>query len=147
MAEELVTQFKVTYYDHPKAGKLAIMTMDNGADYKKPNTFGAGALASLNEAMDNLDKDIKGLLLTGKLFIFSVGANLMEVPAIQSVEEGKEVGTQGHAAFKRIMDLDVPTLAAINGAAMGGGVEIGLYCDYRTISTGVTAYALPELSL
>ena len=147
MAEELVTQFKVTYYDHPKAGKLAIMTMDNGADYKKPNTFGAGALASLNEAMDNLDKDIKGLLLTGKLFIFSVGANLMEVPAIQSVEEGKEVGTQGHAAFKRIMDLDVPTLAAINGAAMGGGVEIGLYCDYRTISKGAAPYALPECFL
>jgi len=47
MAEELITQFKVTYYNHPKAGKLAMMTMDNGADYKKPNTFGAGALVSL----------------------------------------------------------------------------------------------------
>jgi 3-hydroxyacyl-CoA dehydrogenase/enoyl-CoA hydratase/carnithine racemase len=147
MADELVTQFKVTYYDHPKAGKIAIITMDNGADYKKPNTFGAGALASLNEAMDNLDKDIKGLMLTGKTFIFSVGANLMEVPAIQSVEEGKAVGTQGHAAFKRLMDLDVPTLAAINGAAMGGGVEIGLYCDYRTISTGAAPFALPECFL
>jgi 3-hydroxyacyl-CoA dehydrogenase/enoyl-CoA hydratase/carnithine racemase len=147
MAEELVTQFKVTYFDHPKAGKIAIMTMDNGADYKKPNTFGAGALASLNEAMDNLDKDIKGLLLTGKTFIFSVGANLMEVPAIQSVAEGSDVGKQGHAAFKRIMELDVPTLAAINGAAMGGGVEIGLYCDYRTISTGAAPYAFPECFL
>lgn len=147
MAEELVTQFKVTYYDHPEAGKLAIMTMDNGADYKKPNTFGGGALASLNEAMDNLDKDIKGLMLTGKQFIFSVGANLMEVPSIQSVEEGKAVGTQGHAAFKRIMDLPVPTLAAINGASMGGGVEIGLYCDYRTISKGAAPYALPECFL
>lgn len=147
MAEELVTQFKVTYYDHPKAGKLAIMTMDNGADYKKPNTFGAGALVSLNEAMDNLDKDIKGLMLTGKQFIFSVGANLMEVPSIQSVEEGKEVGAQGHAAFKRIMELPVPTLAAINGASMGGGVEIGLYCDYRTISKGAAPYALPECFL
>ncbi len=147
MADELVTQFKVTYYDHPKAGKLAVMTMDNGADYRKPNTFGGGALASLNEAMDNLDKDIKGLMLTGKQFIFSVGANLMEVPSIQSVEEGKEVGSQGHAAFKRIMDLPVPTLAAINGASMGGGVEIGLYCDYRTISTGAAPYALPECFL
>jgi len=147
MAEELITQFKVTYYDHPEAGKLAIMTMDNGADYKKPNTFGGGALASLNEAMDNLDKDIKGLMLTGKTFIFSVGANLMEVPNIKTREEAVEVGKQGHAAFKRIMDLKVPTVAAINGAAMGGGVEIGLYCDYRTISTGVTAYALPECFL
>ena len=116
MAEELITQFKVTYFQHPKAGKIAIMTMDNGADYKKPNTFGQGAIDSLNEAMDNLDKDIKGLMLTGKTFIFSVGANLMEVPAIKSVAEGKEVGTSGHAAFKRIMDLKVPTLAAINGA-------------------------------
>jgi enoyl-CoA hydratase/carnithine racemase len=147
MAEELITQFKVTYYNHPKAGKLAMMTMDNGADYKKPNTFGAGALVSLNEAMDNLDKDIKGLMLTGKTFIFSVGANLMEVTDYNSIEEGIEVGRQGHAAFKRIMDLDVPTLAAINGASMGGGVEIGLYCDYRTISTGAAPYALPECFL
>ncbi|MBU1670575.1 MAG: enoyl-CoA hydratase/isomerase family protein [Actinobacteria bacterium] len=147
MAEELITQFKVTYYDHPKAGKLAIMTMDNGADYKKPNTFGTGALASLNEAMENLDKDIKGLLLTGKTFIFSVGANLMETTDITKAAEGVDIGKQGHAAFKRIMDLDVPTVAAVNGAAMGGGVEISLYCDYRTISTGAAPYALPECFL
>ncbi|MBU4193728.1 MAG: enoyl-CoA hydratase/isomerase family protein [Actinobacteria bacterium] len=147
MAEDLVTQFKVTYYDHPRAGKLAIMTMDNGADYKKPNTLGAGALESLNQAMDNLDGDIKGLVLTGKTFIFCVGANLMEVPEITSGGEAVETGRRGHAAFKRIMDIEVPTLAAINGAVMGGGLEISLYCDYRTISTGVTALALPECFL
>ena len=147
MAEELITEFKVTYFEHPKAGKIAIMTMDNGADYNKPNTFGAGALASLNQAMDDLDKDIKGLLLTGKTFIFSVGANLMEVPDIKTRKDAVEVGRQGHAAFKRIMDLRVPTLAAVNGAALGGGVEISLYCDYRTISTGVTVYAFPECFL
>ena len=147
MAEELITEFKVTYFEHPKAGKIAIMTMDNGADYRKPNTFGAGALASLNQAMDDLDKDIKGLLLTGKTFIFSVGANLMEVPDIKTRKDAVEVGRQGHAAFKRIMDLRVPTLAAVNGAALGGGVEISLYCDYRTISTGVTVYAFPECFL
>lgn len=147
MAEELITQFKVSYFEHPRAGKIAIMTMDNGADYKKPNTFGAGALASLNEAMDNLDSDIKGLMLTGKQFIFCVGANLMEAVDIKTKEEAVETGRAGHAAFKRIMDLGVPTLAAINGATMGGGLEIALYCDYRTISTGVTALALPECFL
>jgi 3-hydroxyacyl-CoA dehydrogenase/enoyl-CoA hydratase/carnithine racemase len=71
----------------------------------------------------------------------------METPDIKSVAEGQEVGKQGHAAFKRIMDLDVPTLAAVNGAAMGGGVEISLYCDYRTISTAAAPYALPECFL
>jgi 3-hydroxyacyl-CoA dehydrogenase/enoyl-CoA hydratase/carnithine racemase len=97
--------------------------------------------------MDNLDSDIKGLMLTGKTFIFSVGANLMEIPGIPSKEAALEVGRAGHAAFKRIMDLDVPTLAAINGAAMAGGVEIGLYCDYRTISTGAAPYSLTETFL
>jgi enoyl-CoA hydratase/carnithine racemase len=45
------------------------------------------------------------------------------------------------------MDLPVPTFAFVNGAAMGGGVEIALACDYRTISGGVPAFALPETFL
>jgi 3-hydroxyacyl-CoA dehydrogenase/enoyl-CoA hydratase/carnithine racemase len=145
MAEELITQFKVTYFNHPRAGKLAIMTMDNGADYKKPNTFDDKAIASLNEAMDNLDKDVKGLMLTGKTFIFSVGANLIEAATrLETRDMAVEMGRAGHAGFKRIMDLDVPTLAAINGACLGGGLEIALACDYRTVSTGVTAMGFPE---
>lgn len=147
MSEELFTEFKVTYHNHPRAGKIAIMTMDNGADYKKPSTLGDKALASLHTAVDNLDSDIKGLLLTGKPFIFCVGADLMEIPDIKSKEEGVEVGRMGHQAFKRIKDLPVPTLAAINGATMGGGLEIALHCDYRTISTGVSALAFPECFL
>ncbi len=145
MAEELITKFKVTYYEHPEAGKLAIMTMDNGADYKKPNTFEDKALSSLNEAMDNLDPDIKGLMLTGKTFIFSVGANLIEAATrLETRDIAVEMGRAGHAAFRRIMDLEAPTLAAINGACLGGGLEIALSCDYRTVSTGVTALGFPE---
>ena len=45
------------------------------------------------------------------------------------------------------MDLPVPTFAFVNGAAMGGGVEIALACDHRTISAGVPAFALPETFL
>ena len=49
--------------------------------------------------------------------------------------------------MKRIMDLKIPTLAAYNGAALGGGLEIGLYCDYRTVSKAVPAIAFPECFL
>ncbi len=49
--------------------------------------------------------------------------------------------------FRRLGELDVPSFAFVNGAAMGGGVEIALHCTYRTISSGVPAVALPECFL
>jgi 3-hydroxyacyl-CoA dehydrogenase/enoyl-CoA hydratase/carnithine racemase len=145
---EIVTQFFTRYYDSPQ-GRIAILTMDNGEDYRKPNTFGRQALENLNLAMDGIEADrtVRGLLLTGKPYIFAVGADLMDAATLQRPEEGLEGGRAGHAAFKRLMDLPIPTVAAINGACMGGGLEIALYCAYRTISTGVPAVAFPECFL
>ena len=65
-------------------------------------------------------------------------------------EDALTIGAMGHAAFKRILNLPYPTLAAYNGATMGGGVEVGLYHKYRTISKspgGCDHYALPECFL
>jgi len=145
---EAPTLFHVTHYDS-RVGKIAIVTMDNGEDYRKPNTFDEKALASLQEAMDKIeaDKDIKGMMLCGKHYIFAAGADLMQVPFINTFEQGRMIGAAGHAAMKRIMDLNAPTLAAINGAALGGGLEIALYCDYRTVSKSVTAIGFPECFL
>lgn len=142
---ELITNFFVTHYDSPQ-GRIAILTMDNGEDYRKPNTLGERALENLNRALDRIEKDteVRALVLTGKPYIFCVGADLMDAATLQSPQEGIEAGRRGHAAFKRIMDLPYPTVAAINGACMGGGLEIALYCKYRTISSGVPAVAYPE---
>jgi 3-hydroxyacyl-CoA dehydrogenase/enoyl-CoA hydratase/carnithine racemase len=147
MAEELVTHFKTQYYDSPSAGRLAILTMDNGEDYKKPNTFGQGALRSLSDALDEVEtQDVNGLLLTGKQFIFAVGADLNSfLGADESF--AREAGEGGHTVFRRLKDQPFPTLAAINGACMGGGLEIALHCDYRTLSTGAAAVAFPEVFL
>ena len=87
------------------------------------------------------------MMLCGKHYIFAAGADLMQVPFINTFEQGRQIGAAGHAAMKRIMDLKIPTLAAINGAALGGGLEIGLYCDYRTVSKAVPAIAFPECFL
>ena len=145
---ELVTQFYVNMYDSPK-GRIAIVTMDNGEDYKKPNTLGEGAILSLNEALDKVeaDKDVRALVLTGKPFIFCVGADLMDAVTITDRDMAVEGGRAGHAAFRRIMDLPYPTVGAINGACMGGGLEIALHCKYRTISSGVPVLAFPECFL
>ncbi|MGQ9655290.1 MAG: enoyl-CoA hydratase/isomerase family protein, partial [Thermodesulfobacteriota bacterium] len=122
---ELITNFYVTAYDSPQ-GKIAILTMDNGEDYRKPNTLGEKALENLNRALDQIEKDreVRALVLTGKPYIFCVGADLMDAATLRSPQEGIEAGRRGHAAFRRIMDLPYPTVAAINGACMGGGWEI-----------------------
>ncbi len=145
---EIHTQFYPRFYES-SAGKIVLLTMDNGEDYKKPTTFGEEGLDSLNRALDLIQKesDLKGFLLTGKPYIFAAGADLTQIPFINTYEQGKAIGQYGHATFKRIMDLPYPTVAAINGAALGGGLEIALYCDYRTVSKGATAIAFPECFL
>jgi 3-hydroxyacyl-CoA dehydrogenase/enoyl-CoA hydratase/carnithine racemase len=132
-----------------RVGKIAIVTIDNGEDHKTPNTFDERALESLHEAMSRIEaeKDLKGMMLCGKHYIFAAGADLTQLPFINTFEQGRQSGAAGHAAMKRIMDLKIPTLAAINGAALGGGLEISLYCAYRTVSKAVTAIALPECFL
>jgi 3-hydroxyacyl-CoA dehydrogenase/enoyl-CoA hydratase/carnithine racemase len=145
---EPITIFHTRFYDSP-VGKIAILTMDNAQDYKKPNTFSEDALVSLNEALDRVvaEEEVKGLMLTGKPYIFAAGADLSAFPFITTFDQGYASGKAGHTAMKRIMDLEFPTLAAINGVAVGGGLEIALYCKYRTVARSVTAIGFPECFL
>ena len=131
------------------AGTLALITLDNGFDHTKPSTFGPASLLELNGAIDAVAArdDIAAVGVTGKPFIFAVGADLKGVGVIGSRDQAKGIGQLGHAVFRRLGELDVPSFAFVNGAAMGGGVEVALHCTYRTISAGVPAVALPECFL
>lgn len=151
--EEVVTHTPVRDIALPGgAGTLALITLDNGFDHTKPNTFGPATIEGLSKVVADLRKraeagEIQAVGITGKPFIFAVGADLKAVSQARTREQALEVARAGHAAFGAIMDLPVPTFAFVNGAAMGGGVEIALAADYRTISAGVPALALPETFL
>ncbi len=142
--EEVVTHALVRY-----AGDVALVTLDNGFDHTKPNTFGEGGLRALDAALDEVfaRPGLSAIAVTGKPFVFAVGADLLGVPTIADRETALEVGRAGHRVFRRLHDSAVPTFAFVNGAAMGGGLELALHCHYRTVSSGAFPLALPECFL
>jgi 3-hydroxyacyl-CoA dehydrogenase len=149
-ADEVVTAAKVRYLRLPGlAGELALITLDNGHDHTRPSTFGPGGLASLDAALDEIEARSPApvaIAVTGKPFIFAVGADLSGVPSITSAGDAREIAETGHRVFRRLKDAAVPTFAFVNGAALGGGLELALHCRHRTIaSTAVVAF--PEVFL
>ncbi|MFG3600050.1 3-hydroxyacyl-CoA dehydrogenase NAD-binding domain-containing protein [Micromonospora chersina] len=144
VTKALLRQVNVPGLDRP----AALITLDNGFDHTKPNSFGPGGLTSLDEAITAaLAANPAFVAVTGKPYIFCVGADITSLPQLENREQALEVGRLGHRVFARLKDSEVPTFAFVNGAAMGGGLELALHCHYRTLSAGAAALALPEVSL
>jgi len=87
------------------------------------------------------------MVLTGKPYIFAAGADIDEFPKLRDHEEAIAGSRAGHELFGRIRALPFPTVAAINGVCLGGGLEIALHCSARTISTAVRHVGCPEVFL
>lgn len=151
--DEVVTRSLLRYVDLPySVGRAALITLDNGHDHTKPNTFGLAGLTSLAEALDTVEAaaaagEIVAVAVTGKPFIFAVGADLTGVPQLQDIEQARALGALGHKTFRRLSEMSIPSFAFVNGAAMGGGLEVALMCTYRTLSTGAGLVSFPEVAL
>ena len=134
------------------AGTMALITLDNGHDHTRPNTLGPQTLIGLGEVLDSLKArveagELAAIGITGKPFILAAGADLSGVAQVTTREQARAIAELGHDTFRKISDIGVPSFSFINGLVLGGGVEINLYCTYRTISAAMPAFALPECFL
>ena len=151
-ADEVVTHSYVR--DIPISGgrTLALVTLDNDRDHTRPSTLGPLTLNEYAQTLDTLKAraakgEIAGVAVTGKPYFLAAGADLTNASDIPSTAVAKQLAQQGHAALGRLGDLGVPSFVFINGLALGGGVEIALNADYRTIDSSAPAVAFPEVFL
>ena len=141
----IVRMVSLTPFGHN--GELALITLDNGADHTRPNTFGPASLNALPSAIDQVQKtDAVAIAVTGKPFIFAAGADLSGIGAVKEKSVATAFGELGHEVFLKLHESKKPTFAFINGLALGGGLEVGLNSHYRTLAS--TAFTgLPECFL
>ncbi len=134
-----------TVFKLNRAGSVALVTIDNGEDYRVPTTLGRSAFESAVSVIQELEHgDWTAAVFTGKPFVFCVGADIDEFGRIEDPREGIRAG---HELFARIRALPFPTVAAINGACLGGGLELALHCDARTVASNVRHIGFPEVAL
>ncbi|AAT88911.1 3-hydroxyacyl-CoA dehydrogenase [Leifsonia xyli subsp. xyli] len=150
--DEVVTHSYVKDVSLPSGKTLALVTLDNGRDHTRPNTMGPATLIKLGKTFDTLTEragrgEIDAVAVTGKPFILAAGADLSRVGDIPSVEVAKLLPQLGHYVLGKQASFGVPSFVFTNGLALGGGVEIGLNADYRTIDRNAAAFALPEVFL
>lgn len=115
------------------------------------NKFNLQAVTELDQILGLLEQsqDVKGLLVTSAKDVFIVGADIMEFGAVFAAGPEQIIGhlANNNRNNCRLEDLPFPTVVAINGIALGGGLEFCLACDYRVASTAASKIGLPETKL
>lgn len=149
-SDEVITHSYVNDVKLASGKILALITLDNGKDHTRPNTLGPKTLIEFAEKLDELKeraakKEIHAVAVTGKPFFLAAGADLSRVQEIRERKIGRLIGELGHYSLGKLSELGVPSFVFINGLALGGGLEIALNADYRTINKTAPAVALPEV--
>lgn len=127
-----------------RKGAVAVLTLN------RPDSLNALDRALLEAVQAEAarlaeDETLRAVVMTGEGRAFAAGADISQMQALSPVE-GEAFSRLGHAATQALEDLHVPTLAAVNGFALGGGCELALACDFIYASTKAK-FGQPEVSL
>jgi 3-hydroxyacyl-CoA dehydrogenase/enoyl-CoA hydratase/3-hydroxybutyryl-CoA epimerase len=128
---------------------VAILTLDQ--EGTSSNVLSRDVLDELGSRLDEISRDerLRGLVVaSGKASGFVFGADIREFDEIDSAEQGTRLAAEGQAIIGRIAALRIPSVAAIDGFALGGGLELALACDYRiAVESWDRRIGLPEVQL
>ena len=133
---------KVLIYE--EIDNIAILTLNRTYHLNALNTTVFDEFLKLISAIDT--SKISALIITGageKAFV--AGIDIYEISTL-SKRFGKEFSRKGNEVFRKIETLPIPVIAAVNGYALGGGVELALSCDLRICSTNAI-FGMPEVKL
>ncbi len=128
-----------------KKGNIAVATINRP---QALNALNSDVLTDLDELVNvvRADSDIRALVITGSgAKAFVAGADIGEMSTL-TPEEGEAFGKHGNDVFRRIETLPIPTIAAVNGFALGGGCELSMACDIR-ICADTAVFGQPEVGL
>jgi 3-hydroxyacyl-CoA dehydrogenase/enoyl-CoA hydratase/carnithine racemase len=147
-AEDAPIRVDVATRTTPAGLRVALLTLTNGSE-RRPATFGPVGLANLEEALDNVRQsaDYAAVLITGTGRTFCAGANLDTLSNPPSLDAAVGLARQGHRVFAQLSTLGIPTIAGINGTALGGGLELALHCTHRIALESAAPIGLPEIGL
>ena len=134
----------MAFVEVSKQGHVGIVTMNRPETL---NALSSAVFADLLKAFDVVenDEEIYVVVVTGAGRSFVAGADISEM-ATMNVVEGKNFGDLGNQAMLRLERMEKPTIAAINGFALGGGCELSMACDIR-IASEKAKFGQPEVGL
>src|SRR3954449_8358185 len=128
---------------------IVVLVLDD--PNQSANTMNADYAASMRSTVERLEAekdDIRGVVVTSAKKTFFAGADLNDLKAITDPAEAAAFVREGKGLLRRLETLGKPVVAAINGAALGGGFEIALACHHRVVVDDPKAVVgFPEVQL
>jgi len=126
-------------------GAVAVLTIDRP---EKLNALDAETLAALEAAVNKADRDpnVHVIVFTGTGRAFVAGGDIADLESRRGLAHYLEFGETIHRVFRRIETCDTPTIAAVNGWALGGGAELMLAIDIRLVAASAKV-GVPEITL